>query len=214
MVTRLPVPKGITYRDAEEKVRLESRNGAIQAAFLLETANNWSKGAPLTPAILLELQRLAVNQIYRCAGHFRDDRVIIQGTGHTPPHHSEVEGHVVQMCDYVNSHWSDRSAIHLAAYAMWRVNWIHPFFGGNGRTARAFSYLVLCAGLGFAIPGSKTIPEFIVEDRNPYFEALRKADVSANGNQFDVSRMEELVSALLAKQLKSVHDQATGSGSS
>ncbi|MBL8221394.1 MAG: Fic family protein, partial [Bryobacterales bacterium] len=30
---------------------------------------------------------------------------------------------------------------------MWRLNWIHPFFGGNGRTARSASYLVLCASL-------------------------------------------------------------------
>jgi Fic family protein len=212
MAARLPVPKGITYRDAEDKVRLESRNGAIQAAFLLETANNWNRGANITPAHLLELQRLAVNQIYRCAGHFRDDKVILQGAGHVPPHHSEVEAHVVRMCDYINSHWNDRSAVHLAAYAMWRVNWIHPFFGGNGRTARAFSYLVLCAGLGFALPGSKTIPEFIVEDRDPYYEALKKADASVEQDRFDVSRMELLVSSLLAKQLKSVHDQATGTG--
>jgi Fic family protein len=209
-VSGLPVPKGVIYRDAEEKVRLESRNGAIQAAFLLEKANNWQQGSSITPELLLELQRLAVNQIYRCAGHFRDDKVIIQGVVHIPPLHSEVKDQVSQMCDYVNSHWEDRSAVHLSAFAMWRLNWIHPFFGGNGRTARAFSYLVLCAGLGFAIPGPKTIPEFILEDRSPYYEALRMADASVVAGDFDVSRMEVLISSLLAKQLKSVHDQATG----
>src|SRR5277367_5954485 len=152
MAARLPVPKGVTYRDAEDKVRLESRNGAIQAAFLLETANNWKRGQLVLPAHLLELQRLAVNQIYRCAGHFRDGKVILQGADHTPPDHSEVETYVAGMCDYINSHWIDRKPVHLSAYAMWRLNWIHPFFGGNGRTARAFSYLILCAALGFALP--------------------------------------------------------------
>jgi len=61
---------------------------------------------------------------------------------------------------------------------MWRINWIHPFFGGNGRTARALSYLVLCAKLGFRLPGNKTIPDFIVESREPYYTALRKADAA------------------------------------
>jgi hypothetical protein len=44
---------------------------------------------------------------------------------------------------------------------MWSMNWIHPFFGGNGRTARALSYLVLSVKLGFVRPGTKTIPELI-----------------------------------------------------
>jgi hypothetical protein len=36
---------------------------------------------------------------------------------------------------------ADATAIHLAAYLMWRLNWIHPFADGNGRTARMTSYV-------------------------------------------------------------------------
>jgi len=58
------------------------------------------------------------------------------------------------------------------------MNWVHPFFGENGRTARAISYLILCARMGFVLPGTPTIPELIVADRTPYYQALRSADES------------------------------------
>lgn len=93
---------------------------------------------------------------------------------------------------------------------MWRVNWIHPFFGGNGRTARAVSYLVLCARLGFVLPGNPTVPELIVQDRAPYYEALRQADEADKQGRLDVSAMEELMDNLLARQLITIHEQATG----
>jgi Fic family protein len=113
------------------------------------------------------------------------------------------------MCDFVNRNW-EKPAIHLASYLMWRINWIHPFFGGNGRTARATSYLVLCARLGFILPGTKTIPDLIVADRDPYYEALRLADQAWQAGNLDVSKMEGLMSALLAQQLVAIHKQATG----
>ena len=103
------------------------------------------------------------------------------------------------MCEYVNSNWS-ASTIHLSAYLMWRVNWIHPFFGGNGRTARAVAYLVLCARLGFQLPGEKTIPDLIVETREPYYQALRKADSAWAEGRVDITDVEALMSSLLADQ--------------
>lgn len=114
------------------------------------------------------------------------------------------------MCTYINSEWSGATAIHLAAYVMWRVNWIHPFFGGNGRTARALSYLVLCAKLGFRLPGNKTIPDLIVESREPYYTALRRADAAWSGGELDLTEMESLMESLLADQLLDVYAQAGG----
>jgi Fic family protein len=90
------------------------------------------------------------------------------------------------------------------------VNWIHPFSGGNGRTSRAVSYLVLLAKLGYRLPGTKTIPDLIVDNRQPYYKALDDANAAwVNGN-VDVGTMEQLIASLLATQLLSVHQQATG----
>lgn len=38
--------------------------------------------------------------------------------------------------------WS-KPADHLGAYVLWKLNWIHPFADGNGRTARAVAYVVM-----------------------------------------------------------------------
>jgi hypothetical protein len=71
---------------------------------------------------------------------------------------------------------------------------------------------VLCARLGFRLPGAETIPDLIVADRDPYYEALRKADEAWGVGLLDLSDMENLMSSLLAKQLVAVHAQATGMG--
>jgi Fic family protein len=205
------VPKGTVYRDDEEKNRLESRNVVIQAEYILHEASGWGGSCRFSPEVILELQRLAVNQIYRCAGHFRDGPVFIEGGTHKPPDHTEVGASVEAMCDYVNRNWETPSnAVHLSAYVMWRLNWIHPFFGGNGRSSRAASYLLLCARLGFLLPGVKSIPDLIVANREPYYAALQKADRACELGGQDISAMEDLLSSLLAQQLVSFHELATG----
>jgi hypothetical protein len=84
-------------------------------------------------------------------------------------------------------------------------------FGGNGRTARAFSYLVLCIGLQFAPPANqKTIPQFIEEKPDPYTNALRAADKAWAEGKLDLSAMEKLLGDLLAMQLVFLHESATG----
>ncbi len=94
---------------------------------------------------------------------------------------------------------------------MWRLNWIHPFDDGNGRTSRVVSYLVLCIGLKIELPGSPTIPQQIQEDRSAYFDALEKADQAfRSGDAIDVSTMETALKHMLAKQLLGIIEKADG----
>ncbi|HKW97343.1 MAG TPA: Fic family protein [Bryobacteraceae bacterium] len=203
------VPKGAIYKDGDDKLRLESRNGVIQAEAVLFEAANWTPATRLTPELIRKLQELAVNQIYRCAGYFRDGDVRIEGVRHQPPTANEVPALVESMCGYINDHWA-ATPIHLASYLIWRVNWIHPFFGGNGRTARAASYLILCAKLGFSLPGTRTIPELMVDSRARYLAALQSADTAWEADRLDLRAMEALMSELLAEQLLAIHEKATG----
>jgi Fic family protein len=121
-----------------------------------------------------------------------------------------VPGEIEEMCDYINEKWAGNSPLHLAAYALWKLNWIHPFTDGNGRTARALSYLLLCARLGYRLPGKSTIPEQIAADKTPYYKALEAADKEWADKKVDLSFLEKLLADLLANQLVSVHDEATG----
>ena len=115
-----------------------------------------------------------------------------------------------ELCDYVNDNW-DKPAIHLAAYVMWRLDWIHPFADGNGRTSRVLSFFVLSVRLGFVLPGSPTLPELVIAHRADYEDALDAADAAyKNGKAIDVSKMEQLIESLLAKQLHRVYEMASG----
>lgn len=102
---------------------------------------------------LQALHRVALLGLSGYAGNWRPGNVEIGGSRHTPPSAFEVPGHIKQLCDYVNENWH-RSAAHLASYVTWKLNWIHPFTEGNGRTSRAASYLILCVRMGYLLPVS------------------------------------------------------------
>jgi Fic family protein len=89
-----------------------------------------------------------------------------------PPKHEMASGNT--MLRLLQS-----TPIHLAAYLMWRLNWIHPFADGNGRTSRIISYVVLSIRAGAILPGTPTIPDQIVDNRKPYFDALDAADLAS-----------------------------------
>ena len=129
---------------------------------------------------------------------------------HEPPEWTAVATFVDDMCDYVNDNWTTKSPIHLAAYVMWRLNWIHPFSDGNGRTSRAASYLVMCVKLGYLVPGHTMIPQRIAANKFPYWKALEKADDADKQGLVDVSAMENLLEEFLEAQLREVRSAALG----
>ena len=143
------------------------------------------------------------------AGVFRTDPITITNSRHNPPPPELVPELTEDMCDYINEHPA-KSPVHLAAYLLWRTNWIHPFDDGNGRTARAISYAILCIALGYELPGTRTIPEQISENKAPYYKALEAADEAYKSIRIDVSVLEDLLEAHLANQLVAVHQKATG----
>ena len=121
-----------------------------------------------------------------------------------------MHGLVEDLCDYVNSNWS-KEPLHLAAFILWRLNWIHPFDDGNGRTSRVVAYCVLCIRLGNNLAGTPTMPELITRHRAAYFAALDAADLALRETgRFDVRRMQSLLASLLAEQLKTVIEIASG----
>jgi Fic family protein len=159
---------------------------------------------------LLTLNRDALEGISSYAGNYRPANIEIKGSKHQPVGAHMVPGMVEELCDYVNDNWAQQTPIHLASYVMWRLNWIHPFADGNGRTSRSASYLVLCIRTGYLLPGKKTIPEQIASEKDPYYKALEAADEAWSPGKLDLSKMEDLLGSLLANQLLGVLVDATG----
>jgi Fic family protein len=92
----------------------------------------------------------------------------------------------------------------LPAYALGRLNWIHPFTEGNGRTARAACYLLICLRQRKLLPGRKIVPERIRENREPYYAALREADRYWAEGHFNVDALAAYLADLLTEQLLDV----------
>ena len=101
----------------------------------------------------------------------------------------------------------------LASYVLWRMNWIHPFVEGNGRTARAACYYILCVKSG-GLPGGKIIvPERIRHDRTPYYEALSEADRAWENGELLFPKMENYLARLLDEQIMDLPlDRKNGEG--
>jgi Fic family protein len=198
--------------DPQAKAVAEARNGFRQYDAAISTIHTaLDRGSfRLRPSLILGLQREALAGISSYAGNYRPSGVSIEGSRHEPVGAHLVPEMVEDMCDYVNDHWNESTPIHLSAYLMWRLNWIHPFADGNGRTSRIVSYVVLSIRAGSILPGTPTIPDQIVDNRKPYFDALDAADLAFRAGKIDVSKMEELLASLLANQLAEFYRSVGG----
>lgn len=198
--------------DPIARARREAENALTQFDWGMDEVERWiADGKPnLRTSILLRLHRLALDGISPYAGNFRPASVAIRGSKHTPIAADDVPRYVEEMFDYVIENWEKKTALHLASYVMWRLNWIHPFSDGNGRTSRILSYMILCGKLGTRLPGVNTIPEQISTNKSPYYDALEAADEVFKRGSVDVSEMESLLEGYLANQLVNLHEQALG----
>lgn len=196
----------IAKAEAESRNVLRQYDAGIQA---IQTA--LERGSfKLRPSLVLALHREALAGISMFAGNYRPAGVEIEGSRHEPPGAHLVPEHVEDMCEYINENWNAATPLHLGAYIMWRLNWIHPFADGNGRTSRILSYVVLSIRAGAILPGTPTIPDQIVENRDPYFDALDAADDAWRQGHIKLSRMEEFLGTLLARQLASFYEAVGG----
>ena len=135
----------------------------------------------VSPELVCEFHRIATAgepDQRKPPGQLRGEDVVIGRAVvlHEPPPWQEVPALLADACSEINARTSAESALHAAAYALWRLNWIHPFADGNGKTARAIMYAVLCGGLGQMLPGETAIPDRIARNKFPYWDGLVAAD--------------------------------------
>jgi Fic family protein len=149
---------------------------------------------------LWSLNAAAVANIAQFGGRYRKAPIYVGN--HVPPHFEDVPDEMDRFLSVVHENWTviDNPLI-LPAYALWRMNWIHPFVEGNGRTARAACYYLICMKQGRLLPGSKIVPERIRENRQPYYAALQAADQAWDEGHFDVNELAAYLGGLLKGQL-------------
>lgn len=148
---------------------------------------------------LWSLNHVAVANISQFGGRFREEPIYVGN--HIPPHFNDVPDLMDRFISFIQENWFIVSPTLLAAYGLWRLNWVHPFIEGNGRTARAVCYYLLCVKHGQLLPGRKIVPERIRESRDQYVFALRAADQAWTAGNYDLSQMEAYLANLLEAQL-------------
>ena len=154
----------------------------------------------------------AIVCLHSAAGLFRNIPIFINRPegeeGHQPPDWIFVQALMDDLVNQINCEIHRADPVLLATYALWRLNWIHPFVNGNGRTARIVAYYILCLKFGGMLGGAPSLPELLRRDRNkeddPYVTALKKADQGYKNKESNfLAPVHELVSRLLEEQTAS-----------
>jgi Fic family protein len=157
---------------------------------------------------LKELHRTGTLFLLSKPGEYREGEVHVKTADgvvvHTPPTADQVQARMTDFFARLAERWSG-DPIEVAGFTLWMLNWVHPFKNGNGRTARAFCYACLSLKLGFVLPGSPTVIDLIMQQRDEYQAALKVADGPFEaGGEPDLSAMSAFLRKLLVQQLSSV----------
>lgn len=79
----------------------------------------------LSAHIIKALNFQAITCLHTNAGEYRPCPVCVGN--HTPPEHYQVEALMEDFVNIVNRTWELSDPVALAAYVLWRLNYIHPF---------------------------------------------------------------------------------------
>lgn len=188
---------------------LEISNGDRQFSFLCSIVEAaLAVGRPfLSQHIIKALNFQAITCLHTSAGEYRPCQVEVGD--YRPPAYHRVDALMEDFVNSVNRNWTETDPLLLCAFVLWRLNQIHPFINGNGRTARAAAYFVLCVKVGGWLPGKTILPALISKNRPEYVEALKQADASN-----DLTALHLLLERLLKEQIATAANTAGPSGES
>lgn len=183
-------------------------NGDRQFSFLQSVVNAaLESGQPfLSQTILKALNFHAIACLHTNAGEYRPCPVYVPYPdpvdNFQTPEHYRVGALMDNFINFVNSSWHRNDPVVLAAFVLWRLCAIHPFINGNGRTARAAAYFIICVSSGGWLPGTENMIT-LLKKHPGYTAALKAADASANSSALDLTALAVVVGECLQQQITS-----------
>lgn len=167
--TFLVINEGITIKGKPLKDHLEAKNH-YEALEYLSGLVERNRKQTISEQLIRNLQQLVVQETEKeWAGKYRNSDVIIAGAEHKPPEAIDVPYEMEKLIKWWRENQRKLYIIELAALIHHKLVYIHPFFDGNGRTARLVMNLVLLqAGYPLVI--------ILKNDRKKYYRVLARAD--------------------------------------
>ncbi len=166
--TWLVLHEGMTIKGKSLKDHLEAKDHKEALDVLFELVSN--KRCTISEHLIRQLHQLVVQETEKeWAGKYRNGTVIIGGAKHMPPAATDVPRQMRNLMQWLQKNERKLHTIELSAILHHKLAAIHPFFDGNGRTARLVMNIVLMRkGFPLAI--------ILKNDRKKYYDVLRKAD--------------------------------------
>lgn len=161
----------------------------------------------LSQTVIKALNFHAIACLHPNAGVYRPCPVKV-GDNEDFPQAWQIPDLMDDFTNSVNRHWAETDTINLAAFVLWRLNRIHPFINGNGRTARAACLFIICVKSGGWLPYSPILPELIKRDRDEYIVILREIDESDKTGEPDLSKLTTFLTNLLMETIPEDQDDA------
>lgn len=186
--------------------KLEISNGLRHYDFLksvVEAAIATDRGF-LSQTVLKALNFHAIACLHPNAGVYRPCPIMV-GAKEDFPAHWQLPDLMDDFVNHVNRKWAETDTLVLAAFVLWRLNRIHPFINGNGRTARAACLFVICVSAGGWLPYAPILPEMIRANRDEYIKILQDIDASADGGKLDLQPLVDFLQRLLLEQTEAAN---------
>lgn len=166
--TQLVLNDGITIKGKSLRDHFEAKNHYEAIQFLYDLVES-DRQQTFSEQTIRSIQSLIVKGTEDNAGAYRTGNVMITGAKHSPPEAHEIPHLMRSFILWLGTNQSKLHPIEFAAIAHHKLTHIHPFFDGNGRTARMLMSLILFHhGYPLVI--------ILKNDRKKYYEALAKAD--------------------------------------
>jgi len=183
--TKVIIEDGITVGGKPLKDCFEAVGHAKAYDFMLSAAR--ADDFTFSEEMILTLHRLFYSKLdEENAGKYRTIQVFISGTEYVPPTADEVRTQMKEFVSELNEKIKTQHPVLLSAFAHRRLVDIHPFFDGNGRTARLLMNLIL-VNKGYQIV---SIPPIL---RTEYINAIISSRRSGNFKKFETFIAECLI---------------------
>ena len=166
---------------------------------------------PLTPSIVIELQRILTDSTLResdAVGRLRryNEPINVQDVSgkilHVPPPADELNERLKAMCAFANE-GDSKPFLHPVLRAIFLHFWLaydHPFIDGNGRTARALFYWCM-ANRGFWLTEFISISRIIKEQPAQYAKSFLLTETDDN----DATYFFESQLSVIERAIRNLH---------